>query len=143
METEGSSPHLQQPATCPYHEVDQASPCPSHLLEIRFNIILLSIPGSSKWSLSIRSSHKTLQAPLLFPLQDVCPAHHIILDLSEHKAPRYAVFFTAFFPLPSQVQISSSVPSSRKPSATFLPLRKRPSLTPIYNNGQNYSSVYL
>jgi len=29
METEGSLPHIQQPATCPYPEQDQSSPCPT------------------------------------------------------------------------------------------------------------------
>jgi len=28
MEPEGSLPHLQVPATCPYPEPDQSSPCP-------------------------------------------------------------------------------------------------------------------
>jgi hypothetical protein len=28
MEPEGSSPYSQQPATCPYPELDQSSPCP-------------------------------------------------------------------------------------------------------------------
>jgi len=28
MEAEGSSPHSQVPATCPYPEPDQSSPCP-------------------------------------------------------------------------------------------------------------------
>jgi len=29
MEPEGSLPHLQEPATCPYPERGQSSPCPS------------------------------------------------------------------------------------------------------------------
>jgi len=28
MEPEGSLPHSQEPATCPYPELDQSSPCP-------------------------------------------------------------------------------------------------------------------
>ena len=40
MEPEGSLPHSQQPATCPYPEPDKSSPCPpSHYLKIHFNII--------------------------------------------------------------------------------------------------------
>ena len=40
MEPEGSVPRLQEPATCPYPEPDQSSPClHSHFLSSHFNII--------------------------------------------------------------------------------------------------------
>jgi hypothetical protein len=43
MEPEGSSPHSQKPATCPYPEPDWPSPClASNLSKIHFNIILPS-----------------------------------------------------------------------------------------------------
>ena len=59
MEAEGSLPHSQQPATSLYSEPDQSSPCPPHpVLKIHFNIIFPSMPGSPKWSLSLRFSHQ-------------------------------------------------------------------------------------
>jgi hypothetical protein len=36
MEPEGSLPHLQETATCPYPEPAQSSPCPIPLLEDPF-----------------------------------------------------------------------------------------------------------
>ena len=59
MEPEGSLPHSQGPATCPYSKPDQSTPSqPIPLLEDTFNIILPSTPGSSKWSLSLRFPHQ-------------------------------------------------------------------------------------
>jgi hypothetical protein len=57
MQPEGSSPYLQQPATCPYPEPDRSSQGPppqSNLSKIHFNIILPSASGSSKWSPFLR-----------------------------------------------------------------------------------------
>ena len=42
MEPEGSLLYSQKPATCPYPETDQSSPC------LHFIIILSSTPRSSK-----------------------------------------------------------------------------------------------
>ena len=59
MESEGSLPHLQVPATCPYPQPDESSPCPLlfHFLKIQFNIILESTSQSSNWSRSLRFPH--------------------------------------------------------------------------------------
>jgi len=47
MEPEGSTPHSQETATCPYPEADHSIQCPqSYFPKIHFNIILgLSFSG--------------------------------------------------------------------------------------------------
>ena len=51
MEYEGSLPHSQAPANCPYPQPAWSSPYPHIPL---LNIILPSMPRSPKWSLSLR-----------------------------------------------------------------------------------------
>jgi len=76
MESEGSLPHSQVPATCPYPEPAQSSPY--------LHIPLPEVPstrGSPKWSLSLRFLHQTLYTPLLSPIRATCLAYLILLDL--------------------------------------------------------------
>ena len=81
MEPEVPSPLLQEPIACPYPQPDQSSPClPSHFLKIHHNIILLSKPGSLKWSLSLRFLHKNPVGTSRLPLRATCPSHLILLD---------------------------------------------------------------
>jgi len=98
MEPKGSLPHLQMPATCPYPEPDYSMPPPSHFLMIHTIIILLSMPGSSKWSLFLRFLTKTLYTPFLSPICAKCPTHLILLDLitwiifsEENQAALYVI----------------------------------------------------
>jgi hypothetical protein len=54
--------------TCSYPEPDRSSRCPkSHFLNLHLNIILPSMSGSSKWSLSFTFPYQVPYAPLLSP----------------------------------------------------------------------------
>ena len=57
MEPEGSLSHSQQPATCPCPEPDRSCP-PFNFSKINFNIIPPSMPGSPKWSPTLRFSYQ-------------------------------------------------------------------------------------
>jgi hypothetical protein len=66
MEPEGSLLHSQKPATCPYPEPDQSSPCPPyHVLKIHFNIILHLRLGLLSGLLPSGLPNKILYEPLL------------------------------------------------------------------------------
>jgi len=79
MEPKCSLLYSQEPATYPYPEPDQSSPCPpSHFLKIQFYIVFPFTPGPSKWFLPSGLPTKTLHDPLLYPLLATCPANLII-----------------------------------------------------------------
>jgi hypothetical protein len=83
-EPEGSSPHSQQPANCPYPEPGESTPHPpTNLRKVHFDPILTSTPRSSKWSFSFGLSH---QNPVhVSPLSDACymPRPHHIADIAK------------------------------------------------------------
>ena len=82
MEPEGSLPHSQVTAICPYPEPAQSSPCLHPVSWI--SILILS----SHLRLGLPSGlfpsvfpNKTQYAPLLSPIRETCPAHFTILYL--------------------------------------------------------------
>ena len=79
MESEGSLPLLQVPATCPCPDPDRSTPCSQ--IPLPEDIILPSMPGSSKQSLSFRFPHQTPVYTSPLPIRITCSSHLIPLDL--------------------------------------------------------------
>ena len=125
----------------------------SHLLEIHPNIIHPSTPKSPQWSLSLRFPHQHPIRPLSSSIRATCPAHLILLDFITRKilGEEYRSFSSSLSSLlhpPRYLVLPRSKYSPqhhilKHPRLPFLPQCQRPSFTPIQNNRQNYSSIYL
>ena len=81
-------------------------------------------------------------------IRATCPVHLSLLEFrvqrsTEHKAPRYVVLSTPPYLVSSRSKYPPQHPILETPQVTFLPQCERPSCTPIQNNRQGYSSVYL
>jgi hypothetical protein len=114
MEPKGSLPQPQAPATSPYPQPDQYSPClPIPIFKIHFNNILPSMPTSSKWPLSLMLTHQNPLCIYAFPHMCympppppkisfflICSYDLYLVKSADHKAPRYVVFSTPLLPRP-------------------------------------------
>ena len=127
------------------------TPTPN-LLKIHCNIILTSTFRSPKWFLSLRFPQ---QYPVYtpFPPPHALYAPPISSRFYQPKNIGWAVnimklpimYFSPItcYLVPLSPKYSPQHPILKHPQPSFLPQFQRPSFTPIQNNIQNYSSVYL
>jgi hypothetical protein len=142
MKPEGSLPHSRVPTTCPYPEPHQSNPCPpSHFLKIRLNINLQSKPGSSKWSLSLQFPHQNPVCTSPLPIHATCL--DLITGIIFGEKYSLCSSSTTCYVIPLRPKYSPQYPILKHSQPTFFPWCERPSFTPMHNNRQSYSSVYL
>ena len=87
MGPEGSLPHSQMPATCPYREAARSSPYPPHPTSWRSILILSSLLhlGLPSGLFPSGLPTKTLYTTLLSPVRATCPAHLILFYFITRK----------------------------------------------------------
>ena len=156
MEPEGSSPHSQVPATCPYPDSARFSPYPpptSHFLKIHLNFIFPSTPGSSKWSLSVRFPHQN-------PVYASPLPHTRFMPRPLHCSRFYHPYnigwgvqiikplIMQFSPLPCclvllWIKYSPQHPILKHLQPTFLPQCEQPSFTPTQKKTGKIIVLYI
>jgi len=139
MECKGSLLHSQVPTTCPSLEPARSSPY-FHIPHLPSGLFPSGFPN------------KTLYMPLLSPIHAMCPVHLILLNFitrkimgEEHRSLSSSLcsFLYYCYLVPCMPKYSSQHPILKHPQPTFLTQCEGTSFTPIENNRQNYSSVYL
>ena len=127
-------------------QIDPVHAPPSHFLMMYLNIILTSMPGSSKWSLGLRL---TDQNPVcISALPHTCcmpyPSHSSRFDHPKNigwgvEIIKLLIMLFSLLPyylVPLGPKYSQH-PILKHPQPTFLPQCERPSFTPIQNDRLN------
>jgi hypothetical protein len=120
MESKSSLPWLQQPATEPQPEPDESSPHTSRIFWSHFNIILPSVPGSSKWHLPLSFSG---WSPVC-----ICRPSHVCYLLRSYHTVFFRLSSFHFLCLRSRYFPQHVV--LRYPKSLFVPSRDRPEPIP-------------
>ena len=105
----------------------------SHLLQIRPNIIHPSTLKFPQWSPSLRFPHQD-------PTDPLSSTHTRHMPSPSHSSPFYHPHNIGWG---IQIIYSPQHHILKHPRLHFLPQCEWPSFTPILNNRQNYSSIYL
>lgn len=114
MKPEGSLPVSRAPPpTDPYAVPDESSWHPPILVKIQFNIILLSVHKSFKWSLSFKFSNQNTGQILL--LSHAChmlhPCHHLWFsppNIICHEAQKMKLLIMQLYPASCSFPLLSS-----------------------------------
>jgi len=130
-------------------QIKRAQASPSHL---HFNIIIPSMPRSSKWPLSLKSSHQNsvCNSPV-FHMYHVSHTSHsswcddlnnIWWEIHIMKLLFISLLHSRYLVLLRPKYLPQH-PVVEHPQPMFLPRCERPSFTSIQSKRQNYTAVYL
>ena len=147
MQTEGSLPQSQVPATCPYPVPARSSPHPHILLPEDLSHLRLGLP-SGLFPSGFPTKTPVYASPLPHTRYMPRPLHSFrfyhphntgwevqIIQLLIMQFPPLPCY-----PVPSRPKYSPQHSILEHPQPAFLHQCQRPSFTPIQNNRQNYSS---
>jgi hypothetical protein len=113
-----------------------------YCLKIHLHVIFPFTPGSSKWALSLRFLNQNSVIPFL----SLYVLHALPISFLSIWSPQKVWWQFSPFPcylVPLRPKYSSDYTILEHPQPTFFPQCERSSFTPIQNNRQNYTLVYL